>query len=179
MKKLLSIAFLFISAFTYAGDTSLVKKSINGINQSLSEVRSAIDSTINIPDSASVTFSKVYTDVKTGIAALASSLKVGAEHVYEILVRQQLVKSITWLVEILVIILLFIFMAKPVWKWSTTNADESGGISYAPGVILYICLSVSLIVGLCHIENIITGFVNPEYGAIKDIISIVNPQPNK
>ena len=50
---------------------------------------------LQIPDTAKLTLSKVYSDVKSGINGLAQSLKVPATHVYEIMIRQQIAQSIS------------------------------------------------------------------------------------
>lgn len=44
-------------------------------------------------DSTSITFTKVYNDVKEGINGLAIALKEPAEHVYKIFVKQQLIEN--------------------------------------------------------------------------------------
>lgn len=159
MKRLL---FLFLISFSiairgYADSSSTIQKSADQISQS--------ETFSNIPDSAKLTFSRVYSDVKTGIAALAASLKVGAEHVYGILVRQQLVISLTWLIFLIISCVMWI----PFFKYMPD--DEGVKCPY----IVFIGGSSFLftLVSFCHIEMILTGLINPEYGAIKDIISIV------
>ena len=47
-------------------------------------------------------FKQVYGDIKTGLVGLAAGLKVGVEHIYIILVTQQILNSITWLIIIII-----------------------------------------------------------------------------
>lgn len=120
-------------------------------------------------DTSKLTAKHVYDDVKGAISGLADALKVGAEHVYVVLIRQQIVDSILWL---LVGILGFIFLAM-VPKWSKKADWEDGNIycGFAIGggifgAIMIICFIFSL-------DTIVTGFINPEYGAIEDIFSFI------
>lgn len=183
MKKFLSLILISsITVFSYAGDTtSIVQKSVNQVTQSVTDAKKTLVDVAAIPDSASLSFSKIYTDVKTGISALASSLKVGAEHVYEILVMQQIVNSIIFLI-LLLLAPIFLTLSYKFWgktKWESTSSysgpDLTGG--RLTDVIYFIIFGVSgfilLGVGLTHLDVIVMGLINPEYGAIKDIISIV------
>lgn len=137
-----------------------------------------------LPDSARLTLSKVYTDVKAGMAGLAAALKVGAEHVYGILIRQQLVNSATNLLLYLISFLALRFC----WvifqrnhrrtkdrddSWYGDAIDEHAGM-LAPIIIGGILAIPSAIFFLNSAQQTITGFINPEYGAIMDIIKFVN-----
>ena len=156
MKKLLSlIIFIGISITTYCqkGDS------------------------LPIPDTAKLTLGKVYSDVKSGIQGLAQSLKVPATHVYNIMIKQQLVKSISSLVIITtfaVMVFLFIKMGKNYqarYDKSNVDSDETmmiiGYIGFVVSALLFIKFFWA------DYDVIIGGFVNPEYGAIKEIISFV------
>lgn len=195
MKKSFSIAvFLLVSILSFAGDTTIVQKSVGQITQSISDAGNGIGSAIKsvVPDSATLSFAKVYGDVKAGISALASSLKVGAEHVYYILVRQQVVYSVTYLTIILILVIAATIgyrEARKAFNGHQKLGIESIGednmrdweiISSSKGAlaivlsIATIALSVAcVIVTASTLDNIIMGLLNPEYGAIKDIISIV------
>lgn len=61
-------------------------------------------------DTSSLSWSKVYNNAKDGLKGLASALKVGTEHVWEILVKQQLAEAITWtIVDIILLIPIITF----------------------------------------------------------------------
>lgn len=136
-----------------------------------------IDSTLagKIPDSTKVTFNKVYADVKEGLSGLAAGLKTGVSHVYEVLVRQQLVISITDLIFLIASFISIIFWIKAYKskeEWQSLGVGDATGV----GVVRIIQIVISLIilvVAVIYIPDMITGFVNPEYGAIKEIISFV------
>jgi len=128
-------------------------------------------------DPTEVTFSQVYNDVKGALSGVSDALKVGAEHVYEILVRQQLINSITHLIVILILSLSSYLGLKYVYK-NMYTIDKLGDKEFNEGVIpvAIICafLFVFAIINACiHTETILTGFLNPEYGAIMEIKSFI------
>jgi len=145
--------------------------------------------TIPIPDTSAVTFSKVYNDVKEGIAGLATSLKAPAEHVYEILVKQQVVNATTSLIFCVFMLLLGCILFYTGYRiyvnynenYNRINDYKFGHRRYDMDegywTIFLIVGGIIFAVGLIGLtvesKSIITGFFNPEYGAIKDIISFI------
>lgn len=138
---------------------------------------------LSIPDSSKLTLIKVYNDTKAGLAGLAGALKTPVTHVYEILVKQQIVESITYLTVflgflIISLIMLSIFnksykkIQNPDDPWYNDNLDDH------PLTLLSLLLAIFLvlittIIFCVNIGDIVNGFVNPEYGAIKKIVSFV------
>jgi hypothetical protein len=136
--------------------------------------------------SYNVTWSNVYDDTKSALNSLGSALKVGSEHVYQTLVKQQPVDSIIECIEVLILfITTFIFwtlflkdrkrFSKKGDQWYGDSLDDHE-VTCAYLVISIGLLITTLIVIGCNISSIITGFVNPEYGAIKDIMNIIHPK---
>lgn len=163
MRKLIIGALLLLSTNIY-GQTSTVVAAIDSAKQAVKDGVNAVDTSGN--------FKMIYTDIKTGISALASGLKVGAEHVYEVLVRQQLVNAIVWLI---VFVASVIFLRATI-KYAMKAIEKEGMGSEGEALLVFFgnLLSVLIfIVALFHIDTIVTGFVNPEYGAIETIIDIV------
>lgn len=117
---------------------------------------------------------QIYEDVKQVIASIAESLQVGAEHVYTVLIKQQLVSSVTNLT----LIVLFVFVTWVCfrsWRAATKQLDKN----YEEGIevlqivfcILAVCFGLFAVMYLAvTAENMVTGFINPEYGAIKEIL---------
>ena len=153
MKKLILLLFMLIP---FIGNANIVK-------ETLDSATAATQGVLNTVDTSAVS-KQLYTDVKAGIVGLADGLKVSAENVWNILVKQQLVESITWLI----VNLLFLIAIIIVWIcWNKSkDQEEWWGIP----VILTI---LQLTVLAFSINGIVTGFVNPEYGAIEDIISFI------
>ncbi len=131
------------------------------------------------PDSLQLTYKQVYNDIKSGISAIADNLKVGAEHVYTVLVRQQVVLSISFLVLAPIIILLLLSFSKnlKLSKWDSSyyrneNPNEwnkHATLTIITGILSIICTAILL----ANIHTIVTGIINPEYGAIHEILSII------
>lgn len=143
----------------------------------------------SLPDTTKLTLSKVYSDVKAGISGLAQSLKVPATHVYEILVRQQVTYSI---INICTVLVLFIFCllagryAKITYKGhlvlykQRTQRDDADIEDTPKGIIAVVLTIISVALGIAGLivlcvtmQQTVIGFTNPEYGAIKEIISFV------
>lgn len=126
---------------------------------------------VSLPDTTSVTFTQVYNDVKEGITDLAIALKIPAEHVYGVLVKQQIVNSIThslFPLGALILICLFIILyrrgTKKEWE---DNKDKAWSIITGIFLLIFIIASITVL------SYIVQGFANPEYGAIKEIITFV------
>jgi len=166
MKKLLFLSLILLSFSVFAEDSTLKV----------------------IEDTSQVTFSKVYNDVKVGINAVASALKVGAEHVYEVLVRQQVVNAIIYcilfLIGIIGLIISFKALIKLGWsdnsyysnewvnkggyeEWKKTQANASNVIFVISGLISLIVFFI----GIINLDVIVSGIINPEYGALQEIMS--------
>lgn len=127
-----------------------------------------------VVDTTQLTLNHVYNDLKDGIIGISSALKVGATHVYEILVRQQRIYSIIGLIGIgLTIYLLFLclYYLKH-GNFSTSEEYVNTWDFKATKCVVYGILSLGFLIASCiYFNDTITGFYNPEYGAMKDIIN--------
>lgn len=114
------------------------------------------------------------------IDELAKQLGVAAEHVYEILVRQQyvdgigmLVKSGIWIVLFLVV---WIAMTKLFYKkWDRIEDDAQFGI----GMLSLVLGIVTVIMTFIIIGDVTLGIkklLNPEYYALEDIMQFIQGQ---
>lgn len=136
----------------------------------------AVKDESEIPDSSKMTFSKVYGDVKAGISGLASSLKVGAEHVYYVLVKQQVVHAIKWLLILgfgFFCIIHFLKKYKLITEKWWNHADTMPTMMGVFRVGQIIMGVVFICIGFNHTNEILTGCINPEYGALQDILNFV------
>ncbi len=135
-----------------------------------------------IPDTSQITLTKVYNDVKSGLNGLGEALKVGSEHVYGVLIKQQYVLSITLLLSIFLASICGIISYKWARKLHNKFKEENKDSYYQSWndniwclhyTISIILLVGSLVLTLSTISTIITGFVNPEYSALKDIMNFI------
>lgn len=108
--------------------------------------------------------------VESSITAIAQSLKQPAEHVYKILIKQQSVKSWVRLftLPILAIFVLSFFYSLKYSKWDEGPDNDAAGLCIISGILSII----TFIALICFLETIITGLINPEYGAIQEILSV-------
>lgn len=154
MKKLLSLILVCSLAFTAQAKS-------DSLNSQITEIK----------DTSQATFDKVYSDIKDGLKGLGSALKVGSEHVYEVLCKQQLVISISLLIMLIVSIIM-ISISYKMYKNDNILWDDIS-IPNVFCVFLFLLGLFSLVIGLLSLDCIITGFLNPEYGAIKDIVIFI------
>jgi len=128
---------------------------------------------VPIPDSTALTAGKVYNDVKAGLSGLSQSLKVGAEYVFTIMVKQQVVEAISCLILLVLALFLIVnwfYAYKSTERWY--NSDDPTLIGVVRVFQLFFG-TVMVLISLFNIDTIVMGFINPEYGAVKDIIEFV------
>lgn len=106
----------------------------------------------------------IYDKTTEAISGLANALKVPAEHVYGVLVKQQIVESWGLLLAVIIFsILSYIFIK----LGNDCNWRTEG---YIPAsLVSLMTLGVFIVLFIVHG---LTGFFNPEYGAIKEIMSL-------
>ena len=164
-------------------------------NSIIKTIGNAIDSTKTMANQGihsfdtSSNFKLIYSDFKSGMAGMASALKVTTEHVYVVLVKQQVVKSISTLMIIIFwFVMFFIFyrFSKSSYnKHLLTNQsytiDETilGAMSILSALASVGCfIGGACLFGLNY-NKIITGFINPEYGAITDVFEFIKTVTEK
>ncbi len=148
----------------YDSSKSIIKNGAAAIGNGLHEI-----------DTSSLSKS-MYHDFKNGITAMAETLKVGAEHVYKVLCMQQVVNSITWLVIVLALIGIPACYFKKMRTWAKENDDEFCWAAWVISTIIPII--IGSIMFICTANTIIGGFINPEYGAMKDIVDMASKVKN-
>lgn len=135
---------------------------------------------MKIQSDSTVTFTQVYKDFKQGLEAVGDALKVGAEHVYEVLIRQQLVNSITWIIVIIALAIVgsvvLRFGLTNMWEERERYGEKVTSLKEEKLPLLFVgsCLCLAAIIVLCVQSGvIITGFINPEYGAMMEIKDMI------
>jgi hypothetical protein len=180
MKEYLVLVLVLIGT-ALGSQATETNKIVNQVGTAVQSVSDAADSlTVSVGQTVarvdtSRLYKSIYQDMKTGLQAMAESLKVGAEHVYKVMVMQQVVKAVHQLsLGILSIILLILFYL------SAREVDfDSYNDSISSVPLLLTATSTGVIGGvlfistLFQIDVIVMGLVNPEYGAILDIIGVV------
>lgn len=168
---------LFLSSLsTWGQGSNVISSMTNAAAAAMSEADSAVtdvlaeaDTVIATVDTSSL-YRTIYNDAKAGLKGLAAALSVGVEHVYKVLVKQQVVKAIQWSILGFIPLILFIVFGKSIWRWANANSQESDGFSVFLAACFYVPCFILCIIGIFHIDVIVTGFVNPEYGAMEQIM---------
>jgi|688.fasta_scaffold403713_2 hypothetical protein len=109
---------------------------------------------------------EIYKEVKSIIIGLAKALGVGVEFVWDILVRQQRVYAIIGIIAILSTF----FVSRFLFKKANTLYTEEGMSTPAP-IFLYIVALVLIGLNTTHLYATVTGLINPEYGALQEILT--------
>jgi hypothetical protein len=184
MKKfILTLSILFALGLTSNlianTDSSAISSIITTTGNVIDSTKQAITETVSFVDTSS-NFKNIYNDLKGGVAAIAESLKIGAEHVFIVLVKQQVVNAIVYLVLALIGIILAFAAYR---QWGLIKYNAKGDLVEVRPVVFTVIFGVLsfilLIITIFNIDTIIMGFVNPEYGAIQDIIKFVRVSTRK
>lgn len=105
----------------------------------------------------------------TIVAKAYSAVSKGSIHTYQILKTQQLVKSLHHLFYFIIGILFTFVMYDRIKLYINDNSDTNLGI-----LIFTSLLYLSLVVfNTCNFNEMLTGFMNPEYGAILEVIQFI------
>lgn len=127
---------------------------------------------------ASEVIETIYDKTTEAVKQLAEALTVPAEHVYKVLVYQQKVISISYLIFYIFTILLTVFYYKyTLWtikknEKGRNKYDYSNGEQEVLTIVLTIFNLICWVLLFCTIDTTISGLTNPEYGAIKEIMSL-------
>lgn len=191
MKKFLLLALLATS-LSFASTTETIKETVKenadkiitesakGLNTTYTDGKSSVDAVYT--DSKGAVFT-VYNDIKSlapdiksALVSIADGLKTTSEKVWDILVRQQLVFSLSYLVLFISSLFLW-FQFKKQYNILQTDLDDDNHIKDKHilfTVLLALLAIIDSVVSGLHMVDMITGFVNPEYGALKNIIEVAS-----
>jgi hypothetical protein len=162
MKKILliTLGLTLLSCATFKAEPAHIPPDTLTATQVYNDVKSLYKD--DLKDIVKYSVNKADTLISKGYRVLSK----GAVHTYDILIYQQKVKSIHHLFYWLVGIGLTIVMYKRV-KVAVKDPTESNiGIA----TIIAVCSLCLDIYNSIQFNEMLTGFMNPEYGAIKEII---------
>lgn len=173
MKKLLLVFSILTLSFTSQA-ISLDTLAHNAVAV-VDSAKQTVVNTANTVDTSRLS-KQVYADFKQALTGIASALRVGVEHVYIVLVKQQVVKAIQWTILGLLPLIVFIVFGRSFWRYCQAHDKDSGKGDDFVWFLWFIFVLVCVIggcFGIAHIDTIVTGFVNPEYGAMTDIMDFI------
>lgn len=123
-----------------------------------------------------------YTDKAfDAIKGLAAALEIPAEFLYRVLVKQQIVYAFVYILTIVIGAIFLILFAKHLNLLKYDNNDFIEGTGkHVFLVIIFGAISIiSLLIGLFNLNAIMIGLINPDYGAIKEIMEFMKPEAPK
>jgi len=164
MKQFFAILMVFgLTLNLQAQENNVVTETVESVTQTVKDGVAAVDT--------SSLYKTIYEDAKSGITGLADALKVGAEHVYKVLVKQQIVNSITNVLIMLILSWLTYKAFQAGKGWADKHSDESDGLSYLIFFFIMLITSMPLLLYLSNLNDTVMGFINPEYGAMMEIMN--------
>jgi hypothetical protein len=160
-KLLLMIAIVACSAVTFAqADTPETTK-----------VSTEINNVVN----------NIFDKTTEAVKGIGEALKVPAEHVYTVLVKQQVITSIANTFALLLAFIFAIVAYKVMmYGYSKPKPDDYHNRFYYSEALIPACVFPALfsLVGFIYfvatLSDTLTGYINPEYGAMKEIIKFLN-----
>jgi len=115
-------------------------------------------------------------DVQKALNKLGKSLNSSAEEVWQVLIKQQLVYSIGILIVILLTIGSWIHFYYRINEYRENPINNKGDLSESRGMVSALCCIIALVgtaTSIIHFNMMLTGFINPKYGAIMDIMNTI------
>lgn len=185
MKKTLTTIMIIASLIGFAQTgTQVVDKTLDKMGNSADKIANTASNAIFTvySDSKSVV-QQVYSDAKStapkleqAIKELANGLKVGAGQVWDIIVKQQLVWS--WCI-LIVMLLTFGSWCHFWYRYNQCNIEmskdtDNGNKMVFGCIITFVIAIVGTIITGFHFSDMITGFINPQYNAMKLIAELAS-----
>lgn len=182
MKKIVFL-FLLATSMMFASSTNVVE-TVQTAKELVEQSKPVVNTVYN--DSKDLV-KQLYEDSKglglkleEGLKYVAEGLKTTSIKAWDILVRQQLVWSFCYL--FLTLLSMFsVYQFFKQYKTTFTNLDEDSDVKgskiFLSVIFGLIALTSSVGSGL-HFEQMITGFVNPEYGALKTLFEVISDFKN-
>jgi len=178
MKKVVTLFALICITFSANSQNKIIDSLANKLkpNVNINIQGDSITSTLKglVPDSTLPFYREVYGDLKAASSAMAEGLGVAIKELFDIVVAQQIVKSITNIVFLLFAIL-FGFWCYRLGKNLEWNYFSWKNFSCVCFGILFTFFTIWT---FCTAKTTVTGFINPKYGAIEDIVDMASEIKN-
>lgn len=178
MKKFLFLALLG-SVMSFGQNTDKIAKSIDKNVDKIEKGTSTVygdvkDGTKTVYNDAKDAVKYLTPEAKNLIVKIAQKLEKTTDQVWDILVRQQKVWSWCYLaLTISSIFLWFRFYAQ--LNVTKTDLNETGEMKEVNGAFTALLLIMAVVASgfsSYHFIDMATGFLNPEYGAMKNIYQV-------
>lgn len=169
MKKLI---FMLLIAFTTINSNA--SKISDIMDSTTATAKSVVNSTVNGAVDAknfvdtSGNFRLMYNDLKSGVLALATAFKTGAEQVLYIIGKKYFLMGIYAWIAVLAGFMLFCYS---LYKFPNLKSEDEQDIQYFWFSIIGVVISVTLVA--LNIGDAINYTFNPEYYVLQEVIDMV------
>jgi len=161
--------------------STTVSNTVSDLTKSLKETTNKleVDSMLGelkgiVPDTTLPFYKQVYGDLKGAAISMANGLGIAIKELFSILCMQQIVKSIVNVLVMIICVLLALWCRR---LYKSAKFDEMNG--HGALFLLLGAISIAMFTFSCYyLMETITGFVNPKYGAIKDIVEMASDIKN-
>lgn len=179
MKQLLFLGCLMSSSLTSFAQTANEAVIEKAVATTYDDTKSA---TVTVYNDGKSLVKQIYEDgksmapdIKAAFKSLADSFNTTVEALWDILVRQQYVWSICYTILLIITIFGWYKFGK-MFNKTISDKTEVGEIKTL-NVIYTVVLALLSIYGTLHVgdnlDRMITGYVNPEFGAVRTIIEFI------
>ncbi len=175
MKKLLCLLLTIITINCYSEEvkptTQIINKATDAVERVYADGTKVVEKAYSIGENLSPKIEKA-------LLQLGTSLKVSGAEIWNILVRQQIVWSVCILLGLLLTVFSWWHFYYRVnegrlnqWKTDKNNTDAPSSYHVVVFITLGFAVTGTIVVGM-HFNDMLTGFINPKFGALKTIAEI-------
>lgn len=116
---------------------------------------------------------KIYEQVTNYIESMAKGLGVAAEHVYGILVRQQVAEGITTTATFITVLAVLVFLLTRSIRGLKNSKRHSEDFYLATTVVTSILTILVFVMTILEVPVAVMRIINPEYYAIMEIAEVI------
>jgi steroid 5-alpha reductase family enzyme len=102
---------------------------------------------------------------------LAAKLQVSSAHLWEVLVTQAFVSSVTSLAVLAALSIAAYNVRKHIK--SLGSIDDMSGLDFAALSVACVIYAIYLVGFMISLDSIVAGLINPEYTALKEVLSVL------
>lgn len=195
MKKILLLALLSVSmTFAQTEIKTEVKEASKELTTGIKDVNTTLKDGVKTVQNTKVTMGTFYNDTKDGVktvytdlSSLGGDAKMAMKDIvqmlkevsiktWDLLVKQQLVWSILYSIITIISIISFYRLFKSIEKIRTdlTETGDTKRINWIYSLFIFVLFSISSYTASVNLEKMLTGYINPEFGALRTLVELAN-----
>ena len=164
--------FLFVSCLT-AAFVACYQQTSYAEEAKQEQAQSSVAEPQNVLQLVDKTLDKMTTSVTTVVTTLSDAVKQVAPEVWRIMIRQQYAIALSFLLPLLLVIAALFYARKKLTDWKKTHECYHDCACLMPVVAWWVVAAIILIIVYTSVVDNIPRVINPEYFAIKELVSFV------